>query len=249
MPACREAADEPPARRERRPCYPGTVIGAGVRIGDNAVVGKQPALGRLVHRPPRAAAAAGDRRRRHHRDRGRGLGRGHARCRLGGRRPGVHPRARHGGRGQRRRPWRMRRERHGRRRARRIQSNAYITAYCLLEDDVFVAPCVVTTNDNFMGRTEARLALMRGCTLRRGCRVGGGVTLLPGIEVGEEAFVGAGAVVLHDVPARQIGSATRRGTCATCRPSSCSARAPRRSSSWRRRPAGAASSRPWCRCR
>ncbi len=86
----------------------------------------------------------------------------------------------------------------------RIQSNAYITAYSLLEDDVFVAPCVDTTNDNFMGRTEARLALMKGCTLRRGCRIGGGATLLPGIEVGEEAFVGAGAVVLHDVPARQL---------------------------------------------
>jgi len=86
----------------------------------------------------------------------------------------------------------------------RIQSNAYITAYCLLEDDVFVAPCVVTTNDNFMGRTEARLQVMRGCTLRRGARIGGGATLLPGIEVGEEAFVGAGAVVLRDVPARQL---------------------------------------------
>ena len=69
---------------------------------------------------------------------------------------------------------------------------------------MFVAPCVVTTNDNFMGRTEARLKVMQGCTLRRGARIGGGATLLPGIEVGEEAFVGAGAVVLRDVPARQL---------------------------------------------
>ncbi|HZP72077.1 MAG TPA: acyltransferase [Gaiellaceae bacterium] len=82
----------------------------------------------------------------------------------------------------------------------RIQAGAYITAYSTLEDDVFIAPCVVTTNDNFMGRTERRKALMKGPTIRRGARIGGGATLCPGIEVGEEAFVGAGAVVTKDVP-------------------------------------------------
>jgi acetyltransferase-like isoleucine patch superfamily enzyme len=82
----------------------------------------------------------------------------------------------------------------------RIQAGAYITAYSTLEDDVFVAPCVVTTNDNFMGRTEQRKALMRGPTIRRGARIGGGAILCPGVEVGEEAFVGAGAVVTKDVP-------------------------------------------------
>ena len=86
----------------------------------------------------------------------------------------------------------------------RIQSNAYITAYCTLEEDVFIAPCVITTNDNFMGRTERRHALVRGATIRRAARVGGGATLLPGVEIGEEAFVGAGAVVLRDVPPRKV---------------------------------------------
>ena len=86
----------------------------------------------------------------------------------------------------------------------KIQAHAYITAYSVLEDNVFVAPCVVTTNDNFMGRTEERHALVRGPTIRRGARIGGGVVLLPGIEVGEEAFVGAGAVVTRDVPARAL---------------------------------------------
>jgi acetyltransferase-like isoleucine patch superfamily enzyme len=86
----------------------------------------------------------------------------------------------------------------------RIQANAYVTAYSTLEEDVFLAPCVVTTNDNFMGRTEARLEAMRGPTIRRGARIGGGAVLLPGIEIGEEAFVGAGAVVLADVPARAV---------------------------------------------
>jgi acetyltransferase-like isoleucine patch superfamily enzyme len=86
----------------------------------------------------------------------------------------------------------------------KIQAHAYVTAYSLLEEDVFIAPCVVTTNDNFMGRTEKRLELMKGPTIRRGARVGGGCVLLPGIEVGEEAFVGAGAVVIRDVPARAL---------------------------------------------
>jgi acetyltransferase-like isoleucine patch superfamily enzyme len=86
----------------------------------------------------------------------------------------------------------------------KIQAHAYITAYSLLEDNVFIAPCVITTNDNFMGRTEKRHELVKGPTIRRGARVGGGCVLLPGIEVGEEAFIGAGAVVLEDVPPRAL---------------------------------------------
>ncbi len=96
-------------------------------------------------------------------------------------------------------------------RGTRIQADAYITAYSTLEEDVFVAPCVVTTNDNFMGRTERRKELMRGPTIRRSARIGGGAILCPGIEVGEEAFVGAGAVVTRDVPPRMlvVGSPAR----------------------------------------
>jgi acetyltransferase-like isoleucine patch superfamily enzyme len=86
----------------------------------------------------------------------------------------------------------------------KIQADAYITAYSTLEDNVFIAPCVVTTNDNFMGRTEKRHELVKGPTIRRGARVGGGAILCPGVEIGEEAFVGAGAVVIRDVPARKL---------------------------------------------
>jgi acetyltransferase-like isoleucine patch superfamily enzyme len=81
----------------------------------------------------------------------------------------------------------------------RIQADAYVTSHSTVEDDVFIAPCVVTTNDNFMGRTEGRHALTKGPTIRRGARVGGGAILCPGVEIGEEAFVGAGAVVTKDV--------------------------------------------------
>ena len=86
----------------------------------------------------------------------------------------------------------------------KIQAMAYITAYSTLEENVFVAPCVQTTNDDFMGRTERRHELIKGPTIRRGARVGGGAVLLPGVEIGAEAFVGAGAVVTRDVPPRML---------------------------------------------
>ncbi len=86
----------------------------------------------------------------------------------------------------------------------RIQSGAYVTAYVTLEEDVFIAPMVVTTNDNYMGRTEKRFAELKGCTVRRGARVGGGAHILPGVEIGEEAFIATGAVVTRDIPPRSV---------------------------------------------
>ena len=184
--------------------YPGTVIGEGCRIADNAVLGKQPVLSPRStaprdHLPPLelgpgtvvstgAIVFAGTR-----------IGARvivadqacvRERCTIGddvviGRGVLVENDTVIGA-------------------MTKIQANAYITAYSTLEEEVFVAPCVVTTNDNFMGRTEKRHALRRGPTIRRGARIGGGAVLLPGIEIGEEAFVGAGAVVLEDVPARAV---------------------------------------------
>jgi acetyltransferase-like isoleucine patch superfamily enzyme len=46
--------------------------------------------------------------------------------------------------------------------------------------------------------------VLRGALLRRGCRVGGGSTICPGVEVGEEAFIAAGAVVTSDVEPRAV---------------------------------------------
>ena len=199
----------------------------GCRIGDGAVLGKRPALGgsSTASRDPlpglvlgegcivstHAVVFAGsDARRRH-----------------GRRRPGGRARAlRLGERVRRRRA--ARRSRTTRPSARASSSRPKPTSppTATLEDDVFVAPCVVTTNDNFMGRTEKRKALMRGPLIRRGARIGGGAMLLPGVEIGEEAFVGAGALVLRDVPAQTVSSARPRATCATSRPRSCSARPP-----------------------
>jgi UDP-3-O-[3-hydroxymyristoyl] glucosamine N-acyltransferase len=84
-----------------------------------------------------------------------------------------------------------------------IQSDVYVTAGMVVEDDVFIGPGVVTTNDDSMGR-HPRGEQLRGAVLRRACRVGGGAVLVPGIEVGEEAFVAAGAVVTRDVGPREV---------------------------------------------
>jgi UDP-2-acetamido-3-amino-2,3-dideoxy-glucuronate N-acetyltransferase len=85
----------------------------------------------------------------------------------------------------------------------RIQTNVYVTAHSLVEDDVFIGPQAMTTNDDAMGRCAPGTPL-KGATLRRACRIGGGAVLVPGVEIGEEAFVAAGAVVTRDVPARAV---------------------------------------------
>jgi acetyltransferase-like isoleucine patch superfamily enzyme len=85
----------------------------------------------------------------------------------------------------------------------RIQTDVYITAFSEIEDDVFVGPGVCTTNDSTMARHAPDYPI-RGATLRRACRIGGAAVLCPDVEVGEEAFVAAGAVVTKDVPARGV---------------------------------------------
>jgi acetyltransferase-like isoleucine patch superfamily enzyme len=85
----------------------------------------------------------------------------------------------------------------------RVQSMVYVTAYSVVEDDVFLGPGAMTTNDDTMGRIPEGY-VMRGATLRRACRIGGRAVLVPGVEVGEEAYVAAGAVVTANVPARAV---------------------------------------------
>jgi acetyltransferase-like isoleucine patch superfamily enzyme len=85
----------------------------------------------------------------------------------------------------------------------RLQTNVYVTAFSVVEDDVFVGPGATTTNDDTIARHAAGESL-RGAILRRACRIGGGAVLTPGVEIGEEAFVAAGALVTRDVPPRAV---------------------------------------------
>jgi len=184
--------------------YPGTVLGDGVKVLENAVVGKQPSLSprSTAKREPLPPAEIGD---------GTIVSTGailFAGSRLGARvilgdQSCVRERCEIGddvvvGRGS------LVENDTTVGALTKIQADAYVTAYSTVEESVFIAPCVVTTNDDFMGRTERRRDLVKGPTIRRGARIGGGAILCPGVEIGEEAFVGAGAVVTKDVPPRKL---------------------------------------------
>ena len=84
-----------------------------------------------------------------------------------------------------------------------IQTLVYLTGAAVVEDDVFIGPGVTTTNDDTMDR-HPRGVRLQGPVLRRACRIGGGATLTPGVEIGEEAFVAAGSVVTRDVAPRAV---------------------------------------------
>jgi len=86
----------------------------------------------------------------------------------------------------------------------KLESECYITAYSELEDYVFIAPGVITSNDNFLGRTEERFKHFKGITVKKGARIGANAVILPGKIIGEDALVAAGSVVTKDVPPRKI---------------------------------------------
>lgn len=79
----------------------------------------------------------------------------------------------------------------------RIHNNVYIAQFTTIEDDVFLAPGVMTANDPHPICTKC----IRGPTLGKGCKVGVNVTLLSHVIIGEGALIGAGSVVTRDIPA------------------------------------------------
>jgi len=83
----------------------------------------------------------------------------------------------------------------------KLETNVYLTAYSTVEDRVFLAPGVLTSNDNFIGRTEERFKHFKGVTVRRGGRLGVGAVILPGKEIGPDAVVAAGALLTHHATA------------------------------------------------
>lgn len=86
----------------------------------------------------------------------------------------------------------------------KLETACYITAYSEIGDYCFIAPMVTTTNDNYLGRTQERFKHFKGVTVKLGGRIGAGAVILPGIQIDEDAVVGAGAVVTRDVPARKV---------------------------------------------
>lgn len=81
----------------------------------------------------------------------------------------------------------------------KLETNVYLTAYSNVEDFVFIAPGVVTSNDNYAARSKERYKHFKGITVKKGGRVGAQATILPGKIVNEDGFVAAGSVVTKDV--------------------------------------------------
>jgi UDP-2-acetamido-3-amino-2,3-dideoxy-glucuronate N-acetyltransferase len=86
----------------------------------------------------------------------------------------------------------------------KLETNVYITAYSELEDYCFIAPCVATSNDNYMGRSKERYKHFKGVIVKKGGRIGLNATILPGKVIAEDSQVAAGAVVTKDTPPKKI---------------------------------------------
>src|SRR5215469_3360965 len=89
----------------------------------------------------------------------------------------------------------------------KISSHSFLCQGVVLEDDVFVGHNVTFTNDLFPRATNGNGQLQSEAdweclptVVKRGASIGSGATLLCGITIGENALVGAGSVVVRDVP-------------------------------------------------
>ncbi|HMJ96260.1 MAG TPA: hypothetical protein VK486_10425 [Thermoleophilaceae bacterium] len=85
----------------------------------------------------------------------------------------------------------------------RLHNNVVLGPLTVLEEDVLVSPRVLFVGDPTMGRRPAGAA-SPGILVRRASRIGANAILFPPLEIGEEAVVGAAALVLADVPARTV---------------------------------------------
>lgn len=88
----------------------------------------------------------------------------------------------------------------------KIETGAYITAYSRIGDRAFIAPGVVTSNDNAAGRGADRFAHFKGVTVEAGGRIGAGAVILPGKTIGSQGMAAAGSVITRDVPERTVAA-------------------------------------------
>jgi acetyltransferase-like isoleucine patch superfamily enzyme len=85
----------------------------------------------------------------------------------------------------------------------RVHSNAFIPEYSIIEDGAWIGPNVVFTNALYPLSPNAK-ATLKGPHIMEGAKIGANATLLPGVVVGRNAIVGAGSVVVKDVPAGKV---------------------------------------------
>ena len=80
-----------------------------------------------------------------------------------------------------------------------IQAHVTISNGCILGDNVFIAPNTSLLNDKY-----PKSSLLTPPTIKDGAQIGGGVTILPNITIGEKAIVGGGSVVTKDVEPKTV---------------------------------------------
>jgi len=89
-----------------------------------------------------------------------------------------------------------------------IETGAHITAKAVIEDDIFIGPHVVTTNDNQMLRpidvANGKKAELKGPHIKKGVRIGANATILPGMMIGKNSVIAAGSIVTKDVPENSV---------------------------------------------
>ena len=89
----------------------------------------------------------------------------------------------------------------------KIMDNTHLTGNMIIEDDVFIAMLVTTANDNKMGRTPPKIEgewEKKGPIIRRFATIGQGACILPNVEIGENAIVGANSVVTKNVAPKTV---------------------------------------------
>ena len=85
----------------------------------------------------------------------------------------------------------------------RLHTRVFVPEYSVLEDGCWLGPNVVLTNAKYPLSPGVKESLA-GPTVRRGAKIGANSTLLPGVEIGANALVGAGSVVTRSVPAGAV---------------------------------------------
>jgi acetyltransferase-like isoleucine patch superfamily enzyme len=85
----------------------------------------------------------------------------------------------------------------------RIHSQAFIPEFSILDDDCWIGPNVVLTNAKYPMSPGVK-DMLKGPRIGRGAKIGANATILPGVTIGDYALVGAGAVVVRDVPAGAV---------------------------------------------
>jgi acetyltransferase-like isoleucine patch superfamily enzyme len=81
----------------------------------------------------------------------------------------------------------------------RIHSQAFIPEYSVLEEEAWIGPNVVLTNAKYPVSPDVKKCL-KGPVIKKRAKIGANATILPGVVIGQDALVGAGSVVVHDVP-------------------------------------------------